>query len=56
MIDVTYADNPCSSVKSGSGVSFYVKDKYFADEDERADRGSKTESIKYQLEVVGAKF
>lgn len=55
VIDVTYADDPCSSVASGGGVSFCVKDKYFADKKMLNEliAAAKTESIKYQLEVIG---
>ena len=56
VIDVTYADDPCSSVVSGGGVSFCVKDKYFADKKmlNQLIAIAKTESIKYQLEVIGS--
>ena len=56
VIDATYADDPCSSVVSGGGVSFCVKDKYFADKKmlNQLIAIAKTESIKYQLEVIGS--
>ncbi|MFH0943361.1 MAG: hypothetical protein V1810_04260 [Candidatus Beckwithbacteria bacterium] len=54
VIDTTYADDKRSAVRAGEGVSFCVKDNFFADKKmlSTAIKVCQQNQLKYQLEVI----